>query len=56
MTPFTFIDYLKTIHAEDYQGTDDQMPDDFDGWVTSLDNTELITHGENAIKITRGEL
>ena len=54
--PFTFIDFLKEIHAEDYHGTDDDMPDDFDNWLVELDNEELITHAENAIKIVRGEL
>ena len=28
-----FEEYLKTSHASEYAGTDDDMPDDFDGWV-----------------------
>lgn len=43
MTKFeTFENYLQEVHAEDYLGTDDDMPDAFDYWVTNLDNAELL--------------
>lgn len=42
----TFEDYLKDIHAQDYHGTDDDMPDDFDNWLTDLQVDELIDYAE----------
>lgn len=56
MSNFTFEDYLKTIHAEDYTRTDDDMSDAFETWLADLDQDELIQHAENAIKIARGDL
>ena len=38
----TFIDYLKDVHADNYTGTDDNMPDDFDNWLSDLDGEEYI--------------
>lgn len=32
----TFADFLREKHAEDYQGTDDDMPDAFDAWLGNL--------------------
>lgn len=49
----TFEDYLQQVHAEDYIGTDDDMPDAFDNWVGDLDNTELMDLAEAAIKKLR---
>jgi len=43
----SFEDYLGDIHAEDYMGTDDNMSDAFDTWVSNLDAQELIDHAEN---------
>ncbi len=28
---------LKNVHAEDYHGTDDDMPDDYENWLMDLD-------------------
>lgn len=42
----SFEDYLKNIHAESYQGTDDDMPDDFDNWLTDLGVDEVIAYAE----------
>lgn len=42
----TFEDYLKDIHAEDYHGTDDDMPDDFERWLENLDNNDLMEYAE----------
>lgn len=42
----TFKDYLKNIHAGVYQGLDDDMPDDFDNWVSLLDSDEIIQLAE----------
>ena len=42
----TFGDYLKCIHAEDYIGTDDNMPDAFDDWLGNLDIDEIMLYAE----------
>lgn len=34
-------DTLKHIHAEQYSGTDDEMPDNFENWVYDLTSTEI---------------
>ena len=43
----TFEDYLKEIHAKDYHGTDDDMPDSYDAWLTELDVDTLVKYGED---------
>lgn len=43
----SFEDYLKDIHAESYQGTDDDMPDSFDNWVTDLQIDDLIKYAND---------
>ncbi|MCR4307091.1 MAG: hypothetical protein NUV80_00865 [Candidatus Berkelbacteria bacterium] len=45
----TFIDYLKSIHAKDYQGTDDDMSDSFDAWLERQDGNDLIDHAEQMV-------
>lgn len=42
----SFEDYLKEIHGKDYIGTDDDMPEDFNEWLGSLDTNELIIYAE----------
>ena len=37
-----FESYLQDIHAEDYIGTDDDMSDAFDVWLTNLEVNEFI--------------
>jgi hypothetical protein len=39
-----FEDYLRDIHAVDYTGLDDDMPDHFDNWISQLENEELLAH------------
>ena len=36
-----FEDFLKDVHAEQYIGVDDDMPDDFDAWLGDLSANEL---------------
>lgn len=36
-----FDDFLQNKHAEDYHGTDDDMPNAYDAWVSSLDSEEM---------------
>lgn len=35
-------DKLKEAHAEDYHGTDDNMPDAYESWLENLTSTELM--------------
>ena len=44
-----FEDYLKEIHAEDYHGTDDAMPDSFDAWLKGLDTEEVMQYADEAM-------
>lgn len=34
-------DLLQDIHAENYMGTDDDMPDAFENWITNLTLEEV---------------
>lgn len=49
MNPPTFEDYLKAVHAEGYTGTDDDMPDAFDAWVSQLEPEYIIELAELAV-------
>ena len=42
----TFEQYLQEIHANDYHGLDDEMPDSFDAWVSELDAEEMKEYAE----------
>jgi hypothetical protein len=42
----TFEAFLQEVHARDYMGIDDDMPDAFEAWVTELDNQELGEYAE----------
>ena len=42
----TFEEYLEQIHAEDYTGLDDDMPDRFDSWLTDLQVDDLMTYAQ----------
>lgn len=46
-----FEEYLKEIHAEDYHGTDDDMPDAFEGFVTDMDLAEVIEHADDFARL-----
>ncbi len=37
-----FIDYLRELHAKDYIGTDDNMSDDFDVWLSGSDVNDIL--------------
>ena len=34
-------EFLQWEHAKQYMGTDDDMPDNFDSWVSELEDSEL---------------
>jgi len=50
-----FEQYLQEIHANDYHGLDDEMPDSFDAWVSELDAGEMREYAEEwAEEIDKG--
>lgn len=42
----TFEDYLQEVHAKDYHGTDDDMPDAFERWLMDLDTAEVMSFAQ----------
>ena len=42
---YPFEEYLKWLHAKDYQGVDDDMGDSFDNFVTEMEGEDMIMHG-----------
>lgn len=51
----TFEDYLADKHADQYQGLDDEMPDDCENWMADLSVDELIEYGEKYAKWVQGK-
>lgn len=49
-----FEEFLKEKHAEVYTGTDDDMPDAYEGWLEGLEIDTLILYAD--IAITKGEI
>lgn len=41
-----FEDYLKDVHAEDYHGTDDDMSDSYEDFITNMDVDVMIAHAD----------
>jgi hypothetical protein len=48
-----FEDYLKQVHAENYHGLDDDMPDAFDEWLTELSADDFIQYADQAIALVK---
>ena len=42
----SFEEFLEEKHAEDYQGVDDDMPDDFNNWLSELESDYFIEYGD----------
>lgn len=55
-TRFPFEKYLQYIHALEYTGTDDDMPDAFDAWIVELDHEKLIEHANVFGRLLQREL
>jgi hypothetical protein len=51
---YPFEDFLKEIHAKNYTGTDDDMPEMFDLWITELDLEDVIGFGNQALNLALG--
>ena len=41
-----FEEYLKEVHAKDYMGTDDDMPDAFDEWIIDQRPDDMIQYAQ----------
>lgn len=52
-TGMSYEDYLKDIHAENYHGTDDNMPDDFERFLENLDVDKLIEYADQFARRAR---
>lgn len=48
-----FEDFLRIKHAETYIGTDDDMSDAFEHWVSNLDAQDFIDMADEAINTLR---
>lgn len=55
MNKITLERYLQDIHAKDYHGTDDDMPDDYERWLGDLDVSEVMKYAEELIKLLQDE-
>ena len=44
-----FEEYLQTMHAEQYHGVDDDMPEDFEQWLGELDTQEVMDYADNML-------
>lgn len=49
-------DYLKEKHAKEYIGTDDDMSDSFDNWLSELQIDDFIKYADQALKRQREEM
>ena len=47
MEAITFQDYLVDRHAEQYQGLDDEMPDNYEKWLQNLDVDQIIFYANH---------
>jgi hypothetical protein len=48
-----FEDYLQQKHAEQYLGTDDNMPDDFNDWIANMDPWDVACYAKMYAKEVR---
>jgi len=46
-----FEEYLKLVHANEYHGLDDDMPDAFNDFLADLDGEEYIEYGNTFAKM-----
>ena len=48
---YPYEEYLKILHADGYMGTDDDMVESFEDYITSLDGEEHIEHANVLIRL-----
>ena len=52
--PGSFENYLKMAHAVNYEGTDDDMSDAFETWLSEMAGDDLISYADARGKKFRG--
>lgn len=50
-----FEDFLKSKHAEEYTGTDDDITDDFDSWISIFSSEDWIVYANEYAKVYAGQ-
>ncbi|KKR00137.1 MAG: hypothetical protein UT24_C0016G0026 [Candidatus Woesebacteria bacterium GW2011_GWB1_39_12] len=48
-----FEDFLRKKHADQYTGTDDLMPDDYEDWLMDLSADDFIDFGNEYGKVIK---
>lgn len=48
---YKFEDYLKEVHAKQYHGLDDDMPDDYENWLSELGLEDVIEYANDYGKV-----
>jgi hypothetical protein len=46
MVTMTFEDYLRQQHDKQYRGTDDDMPDAYEAWLSDLQADDFMSYAE----------
>lgn len=41
---YPFEEYMEYIHSLDYHGTDDDMQENYENWLTEMDGEDYIRH------------
>ena len=49
----TFEQYLEELHAKDYHGVDDDMPEDFNNWLDGIEQWQLIDMADDYVREER---
>jgi hypothetical protein len=52
----TFNEYLQTEHSIGYMGTDDDMPEDFERWLSTMDIDVLIQYADDHVNELMAEV
>jgi len=52
----TFNEYLQTEHSMGYMGTDDDMPQNFELWLSTIDIDELIQYADDYVNELMAEV
>lgn len=47
----TFEDFLMDVHAEQFEGIGDHMPDDYPEWISLLEIDEVIEYADKFIML-----
>ncbi len=49
-------EYLKNVHARNYTGTDDDMPDSFEAYLVNLDVDEWIKLADEYVEYIQSDM